>query len=324
VEFEELPITMADCEMSIYGEALYQHLLFHPRRTANVDCAKFAVFPPYLTYEMHWPKYGFFRENMAIQGRDCYEAAVGEALVTIENYSKTASMKKEFFIVLVDLDPYWFHTLDAEVYNHSKLSWAKLNTLEHVWRPGMDVSMPPPASEHLMRYKHSMRATLPRKYLVTFMGKFRTHPVRALLGKLHDPGNGILILNTEATHAGRLHGNVTEYEFVEIMARAKYTLVVRGDAQYSYRFTEAVCSGSVPVLISDGWVPPFSSLLPFDKYGVRISEKDTEFLIEKLNLINDQDWMRLQNKALTFCHRSLISVHHQWDTMLDIYFKEIR
>ena len=38
----------------------------------------------------------------------------------------------------------------------------------------------------------------------------------------------------------------------------------------TFRFIDAVCSGSVPVLVTDKMVPPFDELVPFESYGVLV------------------------------------------------------
>ena len=113
--------------------------------------------------------------------------------------------------------------------------------LETYWRPHRDISMPPPTTERLLHYKTRMRGLSAKKYLLTFKGTLNRHPVRESLANLHNESAGILILDSSKQNAG--------YDFDDLTSSSKFTLVVRGDVEYSYRFTEAVCSGSVPIII---------------------------------------------------------------------------
>ena len=313
---EELNSTMGHCELSIYGEALYQHLLVHPRRTIHSKVAKLGVMPPFMAYEMHWPWYNVPKhDNMARTGTDCYTATVVEAQRLFGEYSTEDRLSSGFFITLVDLDPYWFHEMDSALYSDPMFSWAKLNTMVKHWRPHRDISMPPPATERLMRYKFDMRDKLKKKYWLTFKGRFATHPIRAELAKLNNATAGILILDSSDEESNG-------YDYDELMSSSMFTLVVRGDREYSYRFTEAVCSGAVPVLLADGWVAPFSTLVPFQTYGIQIQEQDWQDLVPRLLSIDNQEWLNMQDSALTFCHSSLVSVHHQFDTMINLLLSE--
>lgn len=107
------------------------------------------------------------------------------------------------------------------------------------------------------------------------------------------------------------------------MANSSYTLVLRGDCEFSYRFTEAVCSGSVPVLVSDGWVVPFSrSLVPFEEYGVRASEADPAALLPILRGISEEQRIVMQRTAQEFYHKYVESVDKSTDAMLSIALRQ--
>jgi hypothetical protein len=110
-----------------------------------------------------------------------------------------------------------------------------------------------------------------------------------------------------------------DYDYTDLLANSAYTLVPRGDCEFSYRFTEAVCSGSVPVLVSDGWVVPFSrSLVPFEEYGVRVIEEDSAALLSTLRGITEGQRTAMQQKAQEVCQKYVGSVDRSIDAMLSI------
>ena len=305
---EELDAKLHDCQMTVYGEAFYQHLLSHPRRTKDLLQAKFAFIPPYMAWEVHWPTYWPMEENLAKLGNSCYAQTVVEAKALVNDNS---ALPASFFAVLVDLDPYWFHELDPALHADPALSWAKVNTLDKYFRPGRDVSLPPPATELLARYKLGIRDTQHIKYLVTFKGSFDTSPLREKLAELHNPEAGVVIVNSKADES-------EQYGYEELMSSSNFTLVVRGHREYSYRFTEAVCSGAVPVLVADGWVPPFDAVVNFREYGVSLKEENYLDLITILRNIDDARVIEMKQTAMAFCHNHLVSVHHQWDTLTEL------
>lgn len=307
---EELNFTVGHCQLTVYGEALYQHLLTHPRRTTHIKAAKLGIMPPFMAFEMHWPWYGQSDKNVAVPGTDCYDATVPEARRLYEEYNAAHKLQSGFFITLVDSDGGWAHEKDNALYADPVFSWAKTNMLETYWRPHRDISMPPPATERLLRYKSRMRGLSAKKYLLTFKGTLNRHPVRESLATLHNESAGILILDSSEQNAG--------YDFDDLISSSKFTLVVRGDVEYSYRFTEAVCSGSVPIIIADGWVLPFTTLVPLKTYGLQILEQEWQGLVAHLLSVSDQQWLDMQHNALAFCHNNLVSVHHQFDTLISL------
>lgn len=43
---------------------------------------------------------------------------------------------------------------------------------------------------------------------------------------------------------------------------------------FTYRFSEAVCSGGIPVMVTSSQVPPLQDLVPFETYGVLIRDEE--------------------------------------------------
>ena len=62
-------------------------------------------------------------------------------------------------------------------------------------------------------------------------------------------------------------------EHHERQRRATFGLVPRGHGVYSFRLTEVLLAGSIPVILSNGWVLPFSEALDWDSFSVRLDEE---------------------------------------------------
>ena len=214
-------------------------------------------------------------------------------------------------------------------YRDDRLAFAKLNALEGMHRPRIDVSMPPPSHSTLQFVLHQALpdaaaaaaggAGRAPRYLLTFKGNFNTNRRwRGRLGALHNPAQGVVIIDT-AKEAGGLEGSSSSsYNYAELMAASAFTAVVRGDVEFSYRFTEAVCSGAVPLLLADGWVPPLNSTVPFHTYGVAAAQADIGgALVDRLRSMPLQEHARLRANALRFCHRHVGSVYHAAESLID-------
>ena len=179
---------------------------------------------------------------------------------------------------------------------------------------GIDVSLPTPWTENGRRYvAHASGAQ--RTYFLTFKGNFATSrpfgDVRTrAAAALHDPLRGVVVVDS-AGDAGKA------FDYEQLMFDTVFALILRGDQPYSYRYTEAVCSGAVPVMVlSGGWVPPFSSLAPFSSYGVEVAEDDLPGLVARLRSMTDVQVEALRGAAHDFCMRYLVTVHHQTDALI--------
>ena len=59
-----------------------------------------------------------------------------------------------------------------------------------------------------------------------------------------------------------------------MMAQSVFCLVPRGQAAWSPRLDEAVYAGCIPVIIADGYDPPFSAVLNYSLFSVRVNETE--------------------------------------------------
>jgi hypothetical protein len=338
---EELTPALGACGITVYADLVYKVLEEHPERVATVEKAALLVFPPYLAWETNWPVYQG-QKNMLREGGECaylaYETA--QALIRVVNaINLTHRSHHPLKLLVLDSYPYYSH-LPNEAHSNSYFIWAKLNMLESYARR-QDISMPPPLppsslpglAHNLVPKKNSeprggikngtpseiqqaQKGKRRRKYFLTFLGNFQSHPVRSRFGQmLHDPSEGVIVEDSHSMGAAL-------YDYNDLLVNTSFTLVLRGDKEFSYRFTEAVCSGSVPVLVSDGWIVPYSQhLVPFQEYGVQVSEDaEAGAVLSTLHALIDEEgrWEAMQEKALHVCKSSMVSVQKSTEAMLFI------
>ncbi|GKY93014.1 hypothetical protein MPSEU_000269900 [Mayamaea pseudoterrestris] len=94
-----------------------------------------------------------------------------------------------------------------------------------------------------------------RPYLVTFVGEFRAGPREALLYNMSN-GHDAIFLSTRD-----FHNQFPSITYSEMLKKSVYGAAPRGDNLFSYRFTEVLSAGAIPVVHSDGWVLPFHDAL---------------------------------------------------------------
>jgi len=247
------------------------------------------MIPPYLAEECNWPSYSGGQcnsePNTFRHGKSCRK----EVLAAVTQLQSKLPKKK---ILLVDQNPLWVpYDLDDATYSRDGLIFAKVNSLQKYYRQGVDISMPPPATPRCSKTPADAfdKPLDTKKYFVTFKGQLHTPFRKSVHSLLHNGKDQIVAESSDP------------WDFDELMYSSTFSLILRGDVEFSYRFNEVVCSGGIPVLVTDQWVPPFNELVPFENYGVLIKESQVSELLPKLKSLTNKDLQRLRGKARQVC-----------------------
>ena len=164
------------------------------------------------------------------------------------------------------------------------------------FRPFFDIAMPLPARQASAQANELRRgllegdgeAFLRRKYLLFFKGDVSpAKPSRAALLKLHDPSRGIILVNR---HDSR-------FDYAESLGAARFGIAPRGAGLFSYRLTEIMQHGGIPVIVADGYVPPFASFLDWTKFSIGVAQAEIPDLEEMLLSIGEQAEVRMARHA---------------------------
>ncbi|CAA6666022.1 unnamed protein product [Spirodela intermedia] len=82
--------------------------------------------------------------------------------------------------------------------------------------------------------------------------------------------------------------------YIEHMKSSKFCVCPRGYEVNSPRIVEALFYECVPVIISDGYVPPFFEVLDWEAFAVFVPERDIPRLKEILTAISEEKYRALQ------------------------------
>jgi hypothetical protein len=95
------------------------------------------------------------------------------------------------------------------------------------------------------------------RFLYSFVGNLRSHPIRGELMKLTD-SRALLAASPNRTGDDMSLAAEDKFfvEYASVIAESKFVLCPRGISPTSYRLLEAMKAGRCPVIISDDWVPP--------------------------------------------------------------------
>eukprot|EP00929_Paragymnodinium_shiwhaense_P032827 TRINITY_DN18141_c0_g1_i3.p1 TRINITY_DN18141_c0_g1~~TRINITY_DN18141_c0_g1_i3.p1 ORF type:complete len:472 (-),score=57.40 TRINITY_DN18141_c0_g1_i3:485-1900(-) len=316
-EAEDLAPSLQKCIVTTESAAWYKGLVASPCSTSDLSAADLVVLPSYLAANCNWPHYRdgqcmlernhVTRSGKGSDARACYAKSFStyeKHLIPVFPQKRIVIMSHTFDYVLYDASP-----SNASVYADPSYVWVIVGTDTLHYRKGIDVSMPPLAPITCcdpVAVRRSFEQKLEDKsFFATFLGNFGRSPVRSKLYSLIND-NKTIIVGDGRLAIGEKKAN---RNFYSMMYETIFSLVVRGDTIKTFRFSEAVCSGGIPVLITDVWVPPFEQLIPFEEYGILHDENDLEGLLGRLRRIPQEQREALRSKAFEVCQTILSS----WD-----------
>ena len=179
------------------------------------------------------------------------------------------------------------------------------------YRPFFDISMPLPVDWRWVRpTPHNkgveLRAKLldgkgfvSRKYLMFFKGSVGAGTVRSDLLKLHDPAKRIIAVDSHKPESA-------QYDYGACLADSRFGPAPRGAGLDSYRLDELMQYGTIPVIISDGYVLPFASIIDWGKLSISVPEaKITQ--IEAILLSLDKHTRRRMARHTAFVFEEFMS-----------------
>lgn len=304
-EIEELFPSLRGCHLTKYAGYLQAAIQREPCQVAKISQADVIFIPPYLGQECNWPSYGrgdcYSEANMFRPGEICRQAPLKAVAKLREDHGKP--------VAVIDMKPE-SKGIDG---HEEKNVWVKLNLKKSRHRAGHTISQAPPP--FLPRCQLCSRSPercylgdlAGKKFVLSFKGKLKAYKIRARVRDLfHSPSEKRIIADK----------NDTRWDYDDLLHESKFVLILRGDQEFSYRFTEAVCSGGVPVLVTDSWVPPFSEVKPFTSYGIQMLESQIDKLLEVLSQYSAEDLEKLRKEARLACETMFMSVSLQAKTMV--------
>jgi hypothetical protein len=159
-----------------------------------------------------------------------------------------------------------------------------------------DMGMPPPAVNPTVLTRTQIddiatcQAEETRPYLLTFMGNYRHKTRQKMKDLANDKDVLILVRGGLEKH---LNGT-----FEDMLALSKFAAAPRGDNKFSYRLTEVLSGGAIPVIYSDGWVLPFrKELVDWTECALHIPEADVNQTLDILAQIDDKKRCQMRQKC---------------------------
>lgn len=182
------------------------------------------------------------------------------------------------------------HTADYIGMDSARTAWNSLKDILPAGQGGLifnahrDITAPPYmlSSGKLFHGKSFQTCD----FLAMFLGSTTGRSVRSQIYSLFSNHSDFLL--------GTAHG--TEYE--RAFQRSKFCLVIRGLVTSTLRFTEVFIHSCIPVIISDGYIPPFSGSINWRTFSIFVPEKDISHLPKILGSVSEKEWNYLNQNIL--------------------------
>jgi len=236
--------------------------------------------------------------------------------------------------------PYWnngknhvvfdFTDLPNTFYSNKNVSVFKSAFSIEYYNPKKDVSIP---QFPRYRFTKEMVQKYKKDKLITFKGHPRKghNPIRDKLFEMN--GNKDLIVKEFSNNPNDFEFKLgetmeilpsdDEYSYLNLLFRSRFSLLPRGNGSaLSYRHLEAMNVGSIPVIISDNYVLPFSELIDWNSCSIRVKENELDNLLEivKSNLDREDE---LRENVKDVYNKYFSSTDKIITTALNVYMSKL-
>lgn len=138
--------------------------------------------------------------------------------------------------------------------------------------------MAPPAIK-----KYKFNKNIDKKYLISFKGTVNRGEHRKVVYKklktIHNNKNIIIV-----------EKNNNQYDYDELMTNSLFTFCLEGHLPWSYRFSEIINAGSLPIIITEKWEHlPFCNLVDHQKFALQGKPNEIEQLINRAIKMNKKE-----------------------------------
>jgi hypothetical protein len=124
--------------------------------------------------------------------------------------------------------------------------------------------------------KYSFNNTINKKYFLSFKGNVHCSRPRNRIYNAFKKYNNNKIVVIERTN--------TKYDYGELLTESLFSLVIEGDTPWSYRLTETINAGSIPIIIKpkNKNIFAFDELIDYSLFSIVIDEDEIDVLMTNI------------------------------------------
>jgi hypothetical protein len=268
---------------SEYSQALFNVLKDRNERTFDPNSAN--VFLTCFSNERQYPEYGKLSADI--------DSSIGRAVDVIP---KLPHFDKGRHITFYHTAP---PIVDRRIMN---IPYCMLN-----FDPKKDFIISPPALS-VSTFEDAKK----RKYLVSFKGDLGRKIDRLLRLQMLKNIKDQDIINS------LIIGRDDPIDYRLLIKNSTFSIIVDGDCHWSYRLTEVINMGSIPVIIvDDEWTNiPFSNMLDYSSFSVIIHKNDISSLKGVLENMTEEKISKLHSSLKHVNEKFFSSTENQLQAML--------
>ncbi|CAB9524859.1 Exostosin-1 [Seminavis robusta] len=189
------------------------------------------------------------------------------------------------------------------VQNNHQVVFASYSETKSNARPNHDLGLAPPAVKPVdltAQDRADIEDCRPRKFLFSFQGRGGYGREKLAEAAINHTDDMFVRLAHQKDYADdRMNRNVDTLGYRELLLNSTFGGTPKGDSLYSYRFTETMSAGTIPVVYADDWLPPFNEhVVRWEDAAVFIEEKDALRTREILKAIPKERVCEMQKYVL--------------------------
>eukprot|EP00927_Polykrikos_kofoidii_P042509 TRINITY_DN36512_c0_g1_i1.p1 TRINITY_DN36512_c0_g1~~TRINITY_DN36512_c0_g1_i1.p1 ORF type:complete len:577 (+),score=80.56 TRINITY_DN36512_c0_g1_i1:302-2032(+) len=340
--FAHPAVFRTDGVLSEHYARLYDAVMAHPARTLKLEEADCVFLGVDVACDGNWPhsndessnNFVHFARGSGDGGDDCRASRLSR----LDKYLQTVGTLTDTGLshVIFDMSSTVTHTAEP-IRRHPSVIMASPGHDVHSYREGVDVAFPA-----LPRFDPPFVATAMDplscdssvwQHLLVFRGALSS-PTRESVAELHD-GKEIVVqlLGGEPPMTASLVPGETDVEalgqaeidYLSLLRQSRFALAPRGEHAFSRGVVEAACMGTVPVILSDRLVLPFSEAggANYDTFSVRVAEDRWFEIPSFLKNFSDDAVCQMQVAAREACDRHFRSFGAQVATLMEILARRV-
>ena len=199
---------------------------------------------------------------------------------------------------------------------------ACLSCPRQAFRAGTDIGVPPATFPRPSLYATDAADVRRRCHHASKAVVFRGSARKAMTG------TRLALKQLNGTQIGELGPVSISFDksnsaFESDMRVASFALSPRGDAWFSYRLSEVLASGVIPIIISDGWVLPFEELIPWETLALVVAEADVSTIPARLAGLSRAD-VCIRRLALFEHYQQYMATPEKWLVAIELILKQRR